>query len=67
MFRPRIALTVVTATALLGLSVPADAAPQPLTTSPAAAVCDSEPSMVLTLGHLHRWHMGLDDAIPGPC
>lgn len=66
MIRTRIALSAVTITALLGLAVPADAAPQPLTTSPVAA-CDSEPPMVLTLGHLHRWHMGLDDAIPGPC
>lgn len=66
MIRTRIALTVVTTTALLGLTVPANAAPQPVTTGPVAE-CDSEPSMVLTLSHLHRWHMGLDDAIPGPC
>ena len=66
MIRTRIALSVVTTTALLGLAAPADAAPQPLPTGPAAA-CDSEPSMVLTLGHLHRWHIGLDDTIPGPC
>lgn len=66
MIRSRLALAVVTTTALLGLTVPADAAPQPLTTGPGAA-CDAEPAMVLTLGHLQRWQMGLDDAIPGPC
>jgi hypothetical protein len=66
MIRTRLALTVVTTTALLGLAAPADAAPQPLTRGPVAA-CHSEPSMVLTLGHLYRWHVGLDDAIPGPC
>ncbi len=66
MIRTRIAQTVVTTTALLGLAVPADGAPQPLTSGPVTA-CDSEPSMVLTLGHFHRWHMGLDDTIPGPC
>ena len=66
MIRTRIALIVVTTSALLGLTAPADSAPQPLTPAPAAA-CDTEPAMVLTLGHLHRWQMGLDDAIPGPC
>lgn len=66
MIRTRLALTVVTTIALVGLSAPADAAPQPLTTGPVAE-CDSEPSMVLTLGHLHRWHTGLDNGIPGAC
>ena len=66
MIRTRIALTLVTTVVLLGLTVPAGAAPQPLD-SAAVAACETEPAMVLTLGHLHRWQMGLDDAIPGPC
>lgn len=66
MIRTRIALTLITTTALLGLTTPASAVPPPLGTGPVAA-CDGEPSMVLTLGHLHRWYMTLDDAVPGPC
>jgi hypothetical protein len=66
MIRTRIALTVVTTTALLGLAVPAGAAPHLLDSADDAA-CGAEPAMVLTLGHLHRWQMGLDDTIPGPC
>lgn len=66
MIRTRIALIVVTTSALLGLAAPAHASPQPLTPAP-AAVCGAEPPMVVTLGHLHRWQMGIDDSLPGPC
>jgi hypothetical protein len=59
-------LALVTSTALLGLASPAGAAPPPLV--PGSTVeCDTEPGLVLILGHLHRWQMGLDDTIPGPC
>ncbi|MGB9372852.1 MAG: hypothetical protein WCA82_01685 [Jiangellales bacterium] len=66
MIRTRIAWTIVTTTALLGVTGTAGAATEPLPEAEHVD-CAAEPPMVLTLGHLHRWQMGLDDAIPGPC